>query len=144
VTKSAAKLDKEFKLQGIKFTDSKEEGVTAAPKFPESFKQTSDRCLRIIDYHNNCVKTDHDGKMTAYIGLSHGFAIYQLAQQVGKTGKAHKTFEECDGCFKQKAWVKKNCNYSSMTAWKVTEAGKGVETKMFINSSDKHVKSKAP
>ena len=95
--KSASKLDKEFSLQGLKFSEFKE--CEAPPAYPESFKQTSDRCLRIIDYHNDCVKKEDDGKMTAYIGISHGFAIYQLAHQVGKTGKEHKSWDECNNCF---------------------------------------------
>lgn len=72
--KSTAKLDKEFSLQGIKFSEAKE--CKTYPKFPETFKQTSDRSLDIIDYHHDCVMNEDDGKMTAYIGISHGWAIW--------------------------------------------------------------------
>lgn len=114
---SAAKLDKTFNLQGIKFSEFKE--AKAYPKYPETFQDTHFRALDIIDYQESCVKKEADGKMTAYIGISHGWAIYQIAHILARDGKIHTSWDHCNSCFTNKAWIKKNCNYCSITSWRL-------------------------
>ena len=37
---------------------------------------------------------ENDSKMTAYIGSTHGVVVYQIAQEIGRTGKHLTSFDD--------------------------------------------------